>query len=391
MTDDTKTIFYQITERRYVNNKLIKQGGEKWMTTYKLGVLYGDGIGPEITKATVNVLKAAVDKVGTTEFEYLELPIGWEAIEKYGDPIPQYTKDALKETNGWIMGPHDSAAYPKEHKENRNPSGELRHYFDLYSNVRPAKTMDGIKSVVGKADLVIFRENTEGYYCDRNMYVGVGEWQVTPDVVISAGVFTRKAIERIAHSAFKMARQRRKKVTIVHKANVIKLGSGLFLQVCLEVGKNYPDVEIDDYHIDAMTAHLVRRAKDFDVIVTENMFGDILSDLVGELVGSLGLAPSINNNENQAMAQAAHGSAPDIAGKDIANPIGIMLSTVMFLDWLSSLHHDENVAKVARTIENGIYTTLADGVKTKDLGGVASTTEFTEAIIERIKTKEFVS
>jgi 3-isopropylmalate dehydrogenase len=355
------------------------------MTSYKIGVLYGDGIGPEITKATIEVLTAATNLMGGTEFEFLELPMGWEGIEKHNDPIPPFTKDALKETHGWIMGPHDSAAYPKEHKENRNPSGELRVYFDLYANVRPAKTMEGIRSVVGEADLVIYRENTEGYYCDRNMYVGVGEWKITPDIVISSGVFTRKAIERIAHAAFKMAQQRRNKVTIVHKANVIKLGSGLFLDVCREVGQQYPNVDIDDYHIDAMAAHLVRRAKDFDVIVTENMFGDILSDLAGELVGSLGLAPSINSNEHQAMAQAAHGSAPDIAGKNIANPTGIMLSTVMFLDWLAVQHNDSEVSDIARIMENGLYSAVSDGVKTKDLGGNASTTEFTQAIIERLQ------
>jgi 3-isopropylmalate dehydrogenase len=355
------------------------------MASYKIGVLYGDGIGPEITKATVEVLTAATNLMDGTEFEFMELPMGWEGIEKHNDPIPPFTKDALKETHGWIMGPHDSAAYPKEHKENRNPSGELRVYFDLYANVRPAKTMEGIRSVVGEADLVIYRENTEGYYCDRNMYVGVGEWKITPDIVISSGVFTRKAIERIAHAAFKMAQQRRNKVTIVHKANVIKLGSGLFLDVCREVGQQYPNVDIDDYHIDAMAAHLVRRAKDFDVIVTENMFGDILSDLAGELVGSLGLAPSINSNEHQAMAQAAHGSAPDIAGKNIANPTGIMLSTVMFLDWLAVQHNDSEVSDIARIMENGLYSAVSDGVKTKDLGGNASTTEFTQAIIERLQ------
>lgn len=355
------------------------------MSNYKIGVLNGDGIGPEITKATIEVLNAATEQEGTTKFELIQLPMGLEAIDKYGEPMPQIIKDTLKETHGWILGPHDSASYPKEFKENRNPSGELRHYFDLYSNVRPAKTIAGIKSVVGEADLVIFRENTEGYYPDRNMYLGTGEWQVTPDIVISAGVFSRKAIERIAHSAFQLARKRRKKVTIVHKANVIKLGSGLFLHVCREVGQeNYPDVQVDDYHIDAMTAHLVRRAKDFDVIVTENMFGDILSDLAGELVGSLGLAPSINNNENQAMAQAAHGSAPDIAGKNIANPMGIMLSTVMLLDWLSTRNEDPQLSKIGLMIEKAIYNAISDGIKTKDLGGSASTTEFTKAIVERI-------
>lgn len=168
------------------------------MTTYKLGALYGDGIGPEITQSALEILKAASQKV-KVEIEFVTLPMGWVGIEEHGDPIPQHTKDELEKLHGWIMGPHDSAAYPEEHKANRNPSGELRHYFDLYSNVRPAKNMAGIKGVVENTDLVIFRENTEGFYCDRNMYVGTGEWQITEDVVVSTGVFTRKATERIAH------------------------------------------------------------------------------------------------------------------------------------------------------------------------------------------------
>ncbi|MGO4890000.1 isocitrate/isopropylmalate dehydrogenase family protein [Anaerobacillus sp. MEB173] len=359
------------------------------MTVYKLGVLYGDGIGPEIVKATVDLLKAATEVTGLAKFDLESLPMGWPAIEEFNNPVPDTTKEKLAKADGWIMGPHDSAAYPPEHKENRNPSGELRHFFDLYANIRPTKSMPGIKSVVGEhADLVIYRENTEGFYTDRNMYVGTGEWQITPDVVVSTGVFTRKAIERIARAAFKMAMERRKKVTIVHKANVIKLGTGLFKNVCLEVAKEFPEVEVDDYHIDAMTAHLVRRINHFDVIVTENMYGDILSDLTGELAGSLGLSPSINTNDNQVMAQAAHGSAPDIAGKNIANPVGIMLSTVMLLQWLGNRHNDKNLFELAELIETAIFKTMEDSVTTPDLGGKETTSSFAEAIIARLKVKE---
>lgn len=353
------------------------------MGVYKIGVLTGDGIGPEIVEATKVILKAAAEKAEVA-IDLVELPMGWAAIKEYNNPIPQYTKEQLKDCHGWILGPHDSAAYPEEHKVNRNPSGELRHYFDLYANIRPAKTMPSTHSLVGEADLVIYRENTEGFYTDRNMYQGVGEWLITPDVAISTGVFTRKAITRIAHEAFKGAMKRRKKVTIVHKANVIKLGTGLFLNVCREVAKQYPEVKVDDYHIDAMTAHLVRRAGDFDVIVTENMFGDILSDLTGELVGSLGLAPSINSNDTQAMAQAAHGSAPDIAGMNIANPIGIMLSTVMLFEWLNSQHSDDKLLMVGRLMEDAIFATVEKGIKTKDLGGNATTSTFSQAIADTI-------
>ncbi|HZG73216.1 MAG TPA: isocitrate/isopropylmalate dehydrogenase family protein [Chondromyces sp.] len=353
------------------------------MTVYRLGVLAGDGIGPEIVNATVDVFKTAANKVGV-EIEWMNLPMGWEGIKKHNDPLPEITTNALKHTHGWILGPHDSAAYPPEHQTKRNPSGELRHTLDLFANIRPAKTIPGINSVVGEADLVIFRENTEGFYADRNMFVGHGEWQITEDVVVTAGVFTRKAAERIAHAAFKMAMKRRKKVTIVHKANVLRLSTGLFLNVCREVAKQYPEVTVDDYHVDAMAAHLVRRAKDFDVIVTENMYGDILSDLAGELVGSLGLAPSINSNEHLAMAQAAHGSAPDIAGLNIGNPTGMMLSTVMLMEWLAERHNDSRLAEMGKLVEQGLYQSLKDGIKTKDLNGNATTYSFAEAISERI-------
>ena len=173
---------------------------------------------------------------------------------------------------------------------------------------------------------MIARENTEGFYADRNTYAGTGEFMPTADVAICLGVFTRPAVERIARTAFELARRRRNKLTIVHKANVLQLSSGLFKRVCLEVAEGYPDVEVDDFHIDAMTVHLLRRAADFDVVVAENMFGDILSDMAGELAGSLGIAPSINASDDRCMAQASHGSAPDIAGKGLANPIAMILS-----------------------------------------------------------------
>lgn len=357
------------------------------MKTYRIGVLAGDGIGKEIIEANQIVLHAILEKVDVTT-EFLQLPMGREAIEKEHTPLSQETKDQLDTCDAWILGPHDSVSYPDRFKQERNPSGELRHYFDLFSNVRPAKKMPKTKSLVEDIDLVIYRENTEGYYVDRNMYAGLGEFQVTPDVAVSTGVFTRKAIERIARAAFNAAVERKKKVTIVHKANVIRLGSGLFLNVCKEVAEEYPDVSVDDYHIDAMAAHLVRRPEDFDVIVTENMFGDILSDLTGELAGSLGLAPSINASETKAMAQAAHGSAPDIEGKDIANPIGIMHSTVMLLEWLSMKHKDVRLKDAARLMEKSIDTTVRNNIVTSDLGGTASTSSFAEAVENEVRKSE---
>jgi 3-isopropylmalate dehydrogenase len=206
----------------------------------------------------------------------------------------------------------------------------------------------------------------------------------TPDVAIAMGVFTRPAIERIARTAFELARRRRQKLTIVHKANVLRLSSGLFKTVCLEVAESFPDVVVDDFHIDAMTVHLLRRAAFFDVVVAENMFGDILSDLGGELAGSLGIAPSLNASDGRAMAQAAHGSAPDIAGQGLANPVAMILSAAMLLDWLGTRYADERLTDAAIRVEDGVRATVRNGVSTGDLGGSASTSEFTDAVVAAV-------
>lgn len=359
------------------------------MKKYKLGVLNGDGIGPEIMTSAVDILSVAAAQLGSINIEFSPLLMGWDGIKQCNDPMPPATKKELEDCDGWLMGPHDAAAYPPEYQMQLNPSGELRHHFDLFSNVRPTKTIPGCKSLIGEdVDFVIFRENTEGFYSDRNMYEGIGEFMPTADVCIVSGVFTRKAAERIALEAFTHAMKRRKKVTIVHKANVIKMGYGLFRDACREVGKLFPEVQVDDYHIDAMTAHLVRRAKDFDVIVTTNMFGDILSDLAGELTGSLGLSPSINTNNRQAMAQAAHGSAPDIAGRNIANPVGLLLSEVMLLEWMAGKHNEPALESLSKTIQSAIIKTLASGISTRDLGGSASTSDFTKAVIANLAGKK---
>ncbi|HEX7512437.1 MAG TPA: isocitrate/isopropylmalate family dehydrogenase, partial [Candidatus Methylomirabilis sp.] len=235
-----------------------------------------------------------------------------------------------------------------------------------------------------KMDLVIVRENTEGFYTDRNMAWGVGEVLATPDVALTLGKITRHASERIARTAFTLARQRRGKVAMVHKANVIRKAYGLFLEACRDVAKEFPEVAVEDYHIDAMTAHLVRRGGDFDVILTTNMFGDILSDLTGELAGSLGMAPSINAGTGRAMAQASHGSAPDIAGKGIANPVGLILSSAMLLSWLAGERKDLAAGEAGRAIERAVAETLEKGPRTRDLGGTATTREFTEGILRHL-------
>lgn len=354
------------------------------MGHYRLGVLRGDGIGPEIVPAAVETIEAAAARTGGVSFEWVELPMGWDAIREGGTAMPERTKATLAGCDGWIMGPHDSASYPPEEQGRRNPSGELRHHFDLFANIRPARGYPGVPAVAPGADLIIVRENTEGFYPDRNMYAGAGEWMPTPDIALSVGVFTRAAAERIARVACQLAMRRRKGVSIVHKANVIRLGYGLFLDACRSVARDFPEVRVNEYHIDAMAAHLVRRAADFDVIVTTNMFGDILSDLAGELTGSLGLAPAINAGADRAMAQAAHGSAPDIAGLGIANPTGAMLSAAMLLRWLGERRDDVAAGAAGEAVDGAVARALSSGVRTRDLGGDAGTAAFTAAVIERL-------
>jgi 3-isopropylmalate dehydrogenase len=345
---------------------------------HRLGVLLGDGIGPEIVPAAVQVLDTALAAVDAPAVDWVPLPVGAAAIETHGDALPEVTIKTLDQLDGWLLGPHDSASYPQEHRRRLNPSGYLRKHFDLFANIRPAKAFEATPALVPGLDLIVVRENTEGFYADRSTYRGTGEFMPTADVAIAMGIFTRPAIERIARQACELAVRRRRHLTIVHKANVLRTTTGFFLEICRAVAADYPQLDVDDFHIDAMTVHLVRRGADFDVLVTENMFGDILSDLTGELAGSLGIAPSINASHERAMAQAAHGSAPDIAGRGLANPTAMIASGAMLLDRLGS--HE-----AADLVDRGLRETVAHGIRTADLGGAATTTEFTAAVVDSIK------
>lgn len=349
----------------------------------KIGAMVGDGIGHEIVPATMRVVDAAVQTETGSTVHWIELPLGREAIDSDGSPCPDSTLEQLASLQAWILGPHDNASYPEPFRSQLSPGGVVRKKFDLFANIRPARAFPDVRAVSPDMDLVVVRENTEGFYADRNMFVGSGEFMPTPDIALAVGVFTRSACERIAREAFTLARGRRKHVTIVHKTNVLTMTTGLFRDACMTVAADFPDVTVDQEHIDALAAHLVRRGSDFDVIVAENMFGDILSDLAGELSGSLGIAPSLNASEHKAMAQAAHGSAPDIAGKNRANPIALFLSSAMLLDWLADHGGDARLRRASARIRRGVEGTLDAGVATADLGGQASTSEFTETVIAR--------
>ena len=344
----------------------------------RLGVIEGDGIGPEIVRVAIAAADAACVREGF-RVDWMPLPGCAAAITSHGTPMPASTIEALGNLDGWVLGPHDSAAYPPEHRATLNPSGMLRKRFDLFANVRPAAVMPGVPALAPPCDLVIVRENTEGFYADRNMYAGAGEFMPTPEVALTVGVFTRPAIERIANVACALAMRRRRKLTIVHKANVLR-ATEFFRDICREVASAYPGLAVDGYHVDAMAAYLVRDPGRFDVVVTENMFGDILSDLAGELCGSLGLAASINAGERVAMAQAAHGSAPDIAGRDIANPVAMVLSTAMLIRWLGDSQGKAAWIAAADRIDAAVSGVLGRGICTPDLGGTAGTRSFGDAV-----------
>jgi 3-isopropylmalate dehydrogenase len=273
-------------------------------------------------------------------------------------------------------------SYPPREQGGLNPSGELRKRLDLYANIRPARSRAGFPPRCGvPVDLVIVRENTEGFYADRSMHLGPGEFMPTPDLALAMRKITREGSTRIAEAAFKLAMQRRKKVTAVHKANVLRVSDGLYLECVRAVAARYPQVQYDEQIIDAMAALLVRDASQFDVIVTTNMYGDILSDEASEIAGSLGLAASLNAGADHAVAQAQHGSAPDIAGKDVANPASLIGSAAMLLAWLGERRKDAKLVQAGRAIEAALDRVLAtpDG-RTADLGGKRGTAAFAERV-----------
>lgn len=352
------------------------------MGKQRIGVLIGDGVGPEIVPETVRAIEAAVGAVAPGAVELVELPMGLDAIERFGSMVPDRTVEELRSCRGWIMGPHDSAAYPPEH--DGTPNRILRTAFRLVANIRPVRVHPGVPAVADAADLVIVRENTEGFYSDRNLHLGHGELMVTEDVAITLGVFTRSVVRHVVREAFGLAQGRRRKVTVIHKANVLPRSTGMFLEVAHELAPEFPEVEVDDMLVDAAAAAFVRDPGRFDVIVTENLFGDVLSDLGAELCGSLGLSGSLNAGADIAMAQAGHGAAPDIAGRDVANPVGMIVSGAMLLRWLGVRAGDPRLVEAGRRIEEAVDAVFAGGVRTRDVGGTAGTREFGQAVLDEL-------
>lgn len=359
--------------------------------TLTLAFLPGDGIGPEIAAATRRVLEAADTACGLN-LAYREIDIGFAALKATGSTFPDSAYEAIRACDSVVLGPVSHNVYPPRDEGGLNPSGELRKRLDLYANIRPARTRAGIPPRAGQPlDLVVVRENTEGFYADRCLFMGPGEIMPTEDTVLAFRRTTRQACERIARTAFAEAKARKAagtgpgKVTAVHKANVLRVGDGMFLDCTRAEAARHPDIAYDERLIDAMTAHLVRAPGDYDVICTTNMFGDILSDLASELAGSLGLAASLNAGDDAAMAQAQHGSAPDIAGRNIANPASLIGSARMLLDWLALRNSRPEFARAALAIDHSLEVALRDAaIRTPDLGGTGTTSGFGEAVAKGI-------
>lgn len=334
-------------------------------------VLEGDGIGPEITAATVAVMRAAAEQFALPlRFTWAE--IGFAALGRHGTTIPPEVIAAAKAADGVILGPVSHNAYPPVAEGGLNPSGVLRRELELYANIRPARSRTGTpRPVAAETDLVIVRENLEGFYADRNMASGSGEVLVEPDVAIAMRKITARGSARIAEAAFALAAQRpRKRVTTIHKANVLRISDGLFLSEVRKVAARYPQVAHEELLVDAAAAHLVRNPTRFDVVLATNMFGDILSDLASELSGGLGLAASLNLGTGTAVAQAQHGSAPDIAGKDCANPASLIGSAAMLLRHLGA-------TSAADAIDTALDRALSKPeTRTPDLGGALGTAAF---------------
>jgi isocitrate dehydrogenase (NAD+) len=328
-----------------------------------ISLIRGDGIGPEVAQATVEVIKAAGAAI-----EWEEVPAGANALEKIGTVLPEYTMDSVKKNKVALKGPVGTPIG----EGFKSISVALRKRLELYANLRPIKSLPGINARYDNIDLIIVRENTEG------LYSGI-EHEVVPGVMESLKIITEKASTRIAEFAFQYAKiNNRKKVTAVHKANIMKLSDGLFLQCSRKVAEKYPDIQYDEKIVDNACMQLILNPYQFDVMVLENLYGDIISDLCAGLVGGLGTAPGANIGNDYAIFEAIHGSAPDIAGQNLANPIALIRSAILMLEYIGE--HE-----AAEKINKAICNVLKKGEKlTRDLGGTATTTEITEAIVDEL-------
>jgi isocitrate dehydrogenase (NAD+) len=324
----------------------------------------GDGIGPEVSAATVRVLEAA-----GAELEFETHLAGAEALAKHGDPLPETLIESIERHRVALKGPVTTPVGTGF----RSINVELRQRFELYANLRPARTLESLPTLFPGVDIVVVRENTE------DLYSGL-EHVVVPGVVESLKIITAKASTRIARWAFEYARRNgRQRITAVHKANIMKLSDGLFLECFRTVAKDYPEIKADDKIVDNMCMQLVVRPQDWDMLLMENLYGDIVSDLCAGLVGGLGVVPGANIGDDAAVFEAVHGSAPDIAGKNLANPLALMRSAILMLRHLGK---DEIAERVRAAIRDVV---VRQKIRTRDLGGDATTSGFADAVVAAIE------
>jgi len=336
--------------------------------TYNIAVLKGDGIGPEVTDATIKVLEAVQDS-SDLKLNFLYGEAGYHCIAPYGTNLPEETIALLKQTDACLKGPMTT---PEEPGAPVSAAVKIRKMFNLYANVRPCRSFPNVEALKPNIDLVVVRENTEG------MYSGV-EYEVSPGVAVAMRIITQEASALVAEYAFKLAEKRRKHLTYVHKANILRITDGIFNDAVKAAAKNHPDVTIDDVHIDAMAMHLIKKPETYDVIVTTNLFGDVISDEAAQVTGSLGLAAGANIGDAYGMFEPVHGSAPKYTGQNRVNPTATIMAAQMMLDYLGE-------KEAAVKIENAVMEVLNEGkVRTKDLGGSSTTSEMSEAIASKVK------
>jgi len=336
---------------------------------YKISLITGDGIGPEISESAISVLNTINDKLDL-KFDITNLSAGDKALKDTGKALPDETINVIKQSDACLKAPVGECA--------ADVIVVLRRMLDLYANIRPAKSYPHMPALRDDIDMVIVRENTEDLYTGQEFSLG--------DSAVALRIISEAASKRIAKYAFETAKQRnsKKKVTCVHKSNVMRVTDGLFAKACTDVSKDYPDISFEEMYVDACAMNLIRQPQEFDVVVTTNLFGDILSDESSQVVGGLGMAPAANIGDSFALFEPVHGAAFDIAGQNIANPSSFLLSIKMMFDWLGAKNNDSKCIEVGAKLESTIFDLVKTGVKTKDIGGDMSTSEFTKQITDNL-------
>ncbi|MGW8182324.1 MAG: isocitrate/isopropylmalate dehydrogenase family protein [Burkholderiales bacterium] len=353
----------------------------------RIAVLAGDGIGPEITAATTRVLRAAAAKVRLPMVLQPAL-IGWVPYKRHKTTLPDSTLATMRNSDGWIVGPTYAGEYPKDDPYRGHPNGFIRRHFRLFANVRPVESWPQLDPLIEDLRITVLRENTEGFYPDRNLAWGYGEFKPREDVALALRVITGEACRRFAQFAFEYAEATgERRLALVHKRTALPQTEALFIGAFEALRSRFRRVRLELVRIDTFSSSFPRDPGRYRLVATTNLFGDILSDQASGLAGGVGMAPSLNAGHDHAMAQAVHGTAPDIAGKGKANPAALILSTALLLRWVDQRRRNKACKEAAGLLETGVRMAIAAGTVTPDLGGKASTTAFANAVISGFRKR----